>query len=256
MYAGYELAFKQSVTYSNSDITSAPLATSTDPDRAQTSVYGTQKLALDSSVYLRDDGQQSVFLPSSKKPLEAQDEGKAILAWLENPQPHSDTKEQLVKQATLGTPGDTFVFRGGAKLKDHIILGHAVATVSGDDLLISADPRSTTATPAVQTDNGYGYQNRAPAGSSYVIVTKANEINYLIQNNDNRFSEGIYMIAKNSNTIFNIAWNDDLGSPRMMYVHDKDRYDMYIDQDTITAPQKTELRFQPQYLAALTQPTV
>jgi len=103
------------------------LLTSTDSDLVQTALYGSNKLALDRTTYLRDDGQQTIFLPNGSK---ADDEAKNIISWLTAPQEQSNTTQLLAKQASLYVQGDRFIIYNGAKIKDHLVIHNAQTTTS------------------------------------------------------------------------------------------------------------------------------
>lgn len=235
IYAGYEYVYKKSITHINSDITTAPLLTSTDSDLVQTALYGSNKLALDRTTYLRDDGQQTIFLPNGSK---ADDEGKNIISWLTAPQEQSNTTQLLAKQASLYVQGDRFIIYNGAKITDHLAIHNAQTTTSWDDLIVTAKP---------DTD---------PKQKSIILVTKTNDTNYVIEDNDNWFSEGLYMVAKNNYTIFDITRNDDLANPRLTYRHDADTYDLNAYIGNIAAPKRTQLVYESLYMSAQTKPLV
>ena len=233
IFAGYEFIFKKSITHINSDIKSEPLDATIDADKAPSAVYGSNKLAL--TTYLRDEWQQTIFLPKGMKKEDASD---SIIKWMVNPVQQSNLSELLVKQASVFVQWDTLVITNWAKLKDHILWYNMDVVTSWEDLLIYAN--------ITNTDNK----------RTFLLFKSTNDKNYIVEDSDNWFSEWIYMIPRNQYTIFWITWNSDIDNAALTYKHDKEEYSINTYQWNIAVPKQTELIYQSMYSASTSKPIV
>ncbi len=205
LYAWYEFIYKKSITHINSDIKNADMDAVNEAQLAPEILYGSKRLALDSSIYLRDEWQETVFLP---KWIAEKDEAKKITEWLINPQQASNLTEKLVKKAELFTQGDSFILYNGAKINDHIELVNATSKVQWDDLIIQADMNDN------QTPN------------SIMLIKNTNDKNYIIENNDNWFTEWLYTIRKKSYSAFMIWWNNDISNVSLSHENENQKHNI------------------------------
>jgi hypothetical protein len=115
-------------------------AKTANPNTAQTTLFGSDKIGISSTISLQDDGQSTIFYPQSTKTGDRQN---FIIPWLTAPAQDKDLEQFLVKKATFYVQGDAFILKNGASLAPHFDAYNARIAASGSDLIIYANPTKT-----------------------------------------------------------------------------------------------------------------
>jgi hypothetical protein len=64
---------------------------------------------------------------------------------------------------------------------------------------------------------------------SILLVKNSNDKNYVIENNQNRFSEGLYTISKKNYSALVIQWNDNISNISLVHEYEKKKNNISIN---------------------------
>lgn len=228
LYAWYEFIYKKSITVINTDITSIPLdeQDTIDADIAQTVVYWSNRISF--SAYLQNDWLQSVFI--NKK--NTGDYGSMIIEQLNNPQAGwSNTNEVKVKMASIYVEWDTLLIKNGVGLKDFIIENNISTVVDNNNLIIYAN----------KTD-----KNRNKI--SYILFNNTLDKNFIVNNMDDWFGNGIFMISRKQYTAIKITWWNSLGYSSLVHINWEEKFSVEANKEIVAIPQNKKMSFSVPYI--------
>jgi hypothetical protein len=184
-------SWKKSTTDSSSQLPvadSGTIGTLSGADLLPSGVKGTKQISLaGNNVFVQDDGMRQVFVDSASGA-----QADEVLGRLTATSDTSVTNktELSLKQATVNVSASSIRIPEGAVLFDHLVGYNATITVSGSDLLISADLQE-------------------PPFASWIYVKETLTENYLITNPQDRFWASIYMIPRQSASLLQfVRWSD------------------------------------------------
>ncbi len=260
--AGWALAWYQyvithsdkSTTSTNSSVQVQNFATIEGTwDLEATRLYGAETIDIQNG-YLNDNGQQTIFLG---KNTTWEQTSNAILQRIKNPQQNNDAETIKIKQATIQSQGDTIIIRNGGALEPYLAQNDIEITLSGNDLIVQPNHPTSGST------------------NSILLVKNTNPTNYTIADNNDWFSQGIFMISKNEFTIIRITWNNNIERGQYVFRKDKSYSEIPLSQgirsryssnsymwngnlawETTNLPAETSFAFAQEYADPLSNPTV
>ena len=218
-----DMVVRPSETNSNSDVKTTMAVSE---DIAPTVLRGSTKLHIDSNnVWLNDDGLQQIFVDESTSSWQTI---QAIMNWIDSYKQPNKSKQIAIKQVTLSTQWSTLKIVWWSGLKEYISSVHTQVSVSGGDLLLSANPQRNGAT-------------------SYLLISNSNPNNYTITNDQDRYNPGLFMINKNNYTLIKLQRSSDLEYVSLNYKTGANDYQLDT-RNTLSIPKQTQIILKSDYI--------
>lgn len=189
--ARYQHIWPSNKTITNTDSSIKNIVSSDikSEDLWQTRLIGSESIDIFNG-YLNDNWTQQAYVAS----VSGDQELAGITKWFSTREINNDFPAIDVKVASIDAFSDRFKLINAAWLKDHIVTNNATIKEDGKDLLIEANP------------------NEDSEWSPFLIIKKTNNKNYIINNSEDWFSEGVFMIPKDEYVVLTISWNNRINS--------------------------------------------